>query len=78
MVLDLARVITVVRAVDVYWVTVWRMLVVEILRVTELVVRLVRVAGVAVVAIHVRGVVCWGSHWRTGNGPDAEHWPVVV
>jgi hypothetical protein len=46
---DLARVDTVLRAVDVDWVTVWRLLVEEMLRVTELVVRVLRVAGVAVV-----------------------------
>jgi hypothetical protein len=47
-------VVTVVRAVEVYWVTVLRMLVVEMLRVTELVVRVLRIAEVAV-AVAVAG-----------------------
>jgi hypothetical protein len=38
---------TVLRAVDLDWETVWRLLV-EMISVTELVVRVVRVAGVAV------------------------------
>jgi hypothetical protein len=49
MVRDLALVDTVLRAVDVDWVTVWWLLAEEMLRVIELVVRAVRVAGVAVV-----------------------------
>jgi hypothetical protein len=60
MVLDLAKEVTVVRAVDAYWVTLWRMLVVEMLRVTELVVRVVRVAGVAVAGRDESGVVLSG------------------
>jgi hypothetical protein len=50
---DLARVDTVLRAVDVDWVTVWRLLAEEMLRVTELVVPVVRVAGVAVLLLLV-------------------------
>jgi hypothetical protein len=65
--LDLASVVTVVRAVDMHCV---RMLVAEMLRVTELVVRVVRVAGVAVAGRDESGVVwcCRGSHWRTDIG----------
>jgi hypothetical protein len=44
------------------------MLVVEMLRVTELVVRVLRVAGVAVAGRNVSGVVLSGSYGRTGNG----------
>jgi hypothetical protein len=39
---------TVLRAVDLDWETVWRLLVEEMISVTELVVRVVRVSGVAV------------------------------
>jgi hypothetical protein len=46
---DLARVDTVLRAAVLDWATVWRLLLEEMLSVTELVVRVVRVAGVAVV-----------------------------
>jgi hypothetical protein len=49
MVRDRALVDTMLRAVDVDWVTVWRFLAEEMLRVTELEVRVVRVAGVAVI-----------------------------
>jgi hypothetical protein len=59
-VLDRARVVTLERAVEVYWLTVCRMLVVEMLRVTVFVVRVVRVAGVAVVGRDVSGVVLSG------------------
>ncbi len=58
--LDLAKEVTVVIPVDAYWVTLWRMLVVEMLRVTELVVRVVRVAGVAVAGRDESGVVLSG------------------
>jgi hypothetical protein len=46
---DRALVDTMLRAVDVDWVTVWRFLAEETLRVAELMVRVVRVAGVAVI-----------------------------
>ena len=49
MVRDRALVDTMLRAVDVDWVTVWRFLAEEMLRVIELEVRVVRVAGVAVI-----------------------------
>jgi hypothetical protein len=56
--------------------TVWRILVVEMLRVTELVVHIVSVARMAVVGRNESGMawrgVAWccrrGSHWRTGSG----------
>jgi hypothetical protein len=46
---DRARVGSVFRAAVLDWATVWRLLLEEMLSVTELVVRVVRVAGVAVV-----------------------------
>jgi hypothetical protein len=49
MVWDRALVDTMLWAVDVDWVTVWRFLTEEMLIVTELVVRVLRVAGVAVI-----------------------------
>jgi hypothetical protein len=52
-----ALVDTVLRAVDVDWVTVWRFLTEEMLRVIELVVRVVRVAGVAVIGRSESGML---------------------
>ncbi len=82
MVLDLAKEVTVVRAVDAYWVTLWRMLVVEMLRVTEFLVRVLsswsgggweKRKGCGVV-----GVVIGELVMVSAAGPDAEHWPVIV
>jgi hypothetical protein len=57
MVRDLALVDTVLRAVNVDWVTVWRLLAEEMLRVTELVARVVNFAGVAVFGRRERRIV---------------------
>ncbi len=56
MVRDRALVDTMLRAVDVDWVTVWRFLAKEMLRVTELVARVVRLAGVAVIGSSKSGM----------------------
>jgi hypothetical protein len=45
------------QALDVDWVTVWRFLAEEMLRVTELVVRVVKVAEVAVIGRSERGIL---------------------
>jgi hypothetical protein len=52
-----ALVDTMLRAVDVDWVIVWRFLAEEMLRVTELVVRVVRVTGVAVIGRSKSGML---------------------
>jgi hypothetical protein len=57
MVRDRALVDTMLRAVDVDWVTVWRFLAKEMLRVTELVARVVRLAGVAVIGSSKSGML---------------------
>jgi hypothetical protein len=57
MVRDRALVDTMLRAVDVDWVTVWRFLAKEMLRVTELVARVVRLAGVAVIGRSKSGML---------------------
>ena len=57
MVRDRALVDTMLRAVDVDWVTVWRFLAKEMLRVAELVGRVVRLAGVAVIGSSKSGML---------------------
>jgi hypothetical protein len=59
MVRDRALVDTVLRAVDVDRVTVWRFLSEEMLKGTKLAVRVVRVAGVAVIGRSESGIL-WG------------------
>ncbi len=57
MVRDQAVVGTMLRGVDVDWVTVWGFLAEEMLRVTELVARVVRLAGVAVIGSSKSGML---------------------